>query len=372
MSPALRASFVASVRDVQELEIEMLMRLHTQQPDRGFAEAALLASERGRARSLLDMLGESGVEIRNGVDAALLARERELARLISAKAEMQTRLLSNRHTGTEAAATEGELDALAVEYQQLQSRIRQVSPQYAALTQATPLDLKEIQTKVLDADTVLLEYALGPVKSVPLGGDAIVNAGLRVPSRRRHRSRSPASVRSADRAQPAARGRDAGSAAGARAAGRYGISCGRAKGQPYAPGPRCCVPGTQAAPHRRGRSAAVPALWRSAGMWTGLPLIVSHEIVTAPSASVVALLRRESSGRKPASKLLAVFADPVFHPDDPRIAGPQSFRVRQASFEIDDFARLRFSRNEAEDIRGSPIPQPRLKRLTSTQAARRP
>ena len=165
MSPSLRASFVASVRDVQELQIEMLMRLHAQQPAKGFDAAALLASERGRARSLLEMLGESGAEIRRGVDPALLTRERELGRLISAKAELQTRLLNGKHTDAAAATAERELDALTVEFEQVQSRIREASPQYAALTQPAPLDLKEIQTKVLDDDTVLLEYALGAGKS---------------------------------------------------------------------------------------------------------------------------------------------------------------------------------------------------------------
>ena len=77
----------------------------------GFDAAALLASERGRARSLLELLGESGAEIRRGVDAALLERERELERLISAKAEQQTRLLSGKHTEAEASAASKELDA---------------------------------------------------------------------------------------------------------------------------------------------------------------------------------------------------------------------------------------------------------------------
>ena len=61
ISPALRASLIASARDAQELQIEALMRLHVEQPEEGFGAAALLASERGRARSLLEMLGESGV-----------------------------------------------------------------------------------------------------------------------------------------------------------------------------------------------------------------------------------------------------------------------------------------------------------------------
>jgi hypothetical protein len=39
------------------------------------------------------------------------------------------------------------------------------SPRYAALTQPVPLSLKEIQTQLLDENTLLLEYALGEEKS---------------------------------------------------------------------------------------------------------------------------------------------------------------------------------------------------------------
>jgi len=49
------------------------------------------------------------------------------------------------------------------------------------------------------------------------------------------------------------------------------------------------------------------------------PLILKHEIVTLPSASVLAVLRRESSGRQPAAKHIAVLADPVFSEDDARV-----------------------------------------------------
>jgi hypothetical protein len=165
MSPTLRASLVASVRDVQELEIEALLRLHAQAPEKKFGATALLASERGRARSLLEMLGEGGAEIRQGVDAGLLMRERELQRLIAAKASLQVRRLSGKHSDAEAATAEKELDGLTVDLEQVQGRIRASSPQYAALTQPTPLDLNGIQSKVLDDNTVLLEYALGTGKS---------------------------------------------------------------------------------------------------------------------------------------------------------------------------------------------------------------
>ena len=48
-------------------------------------------------------------------------------------------------------------------------------------------------------------------------------------------------------------------------------------------------------------------------------LIAEHEVVHLPSASVLSQLRRQRETRPPAPKLLAVVADPVFQPDDPRL-----------------------------------------------------
>src|SRR5262249_27260207 len=42
-----------------------------------------------------------------------------------------------------------------------------------------------------------------------------------------------------------------------------------------------------------------------------IPLIVQHEVVSLPSASTLAMLRREVRERNPAPKLVAVLADPV-------------------------------------------------------------
>ena len=48
-------------------------------------------------------------------------------------------------------------------------------------------------------------------------------------------------------------------------------------------------------------------------------LIANHEIITAPSASVMAVLRQETAGRRQAEKALLVLADPVFSADDARV-----------------------------------------------------
>jgi CHAT domain-containing protein len=59
----------------------------------------------------------------------------------------------------------------------------------------------------------------------------------------------------------------------------------------------------------------------------GAPLLVEHEIVSVPSASVVAAQRR-GARRAPAEKLAAVLADPVFDARDPRVTAAAG---RQAS-----------------------------------------
>jgi len=61
------------------------------------------------------------------------------------------------------------------------------------------------------------------------------------------------------------------------------------------------------------------------------PLIVEHEIINLPSASTLAVLRRELAGREPAPKDIAVLADPVFSPDDARVKGAPLARESEGS-----------------------------------------
>jgi len=72
-------------------------------------------------------------------------------------------------------------------------------------------------------------------------------------------------------------------------------------------------------------------------------LNAKHEIVTQPSASTLGLLLREAKQRTAASDSVAVFADPVFEVDDPRVKrasyestpeSSESLRVKQALRDI--------------------------------------
>src|SRR4029453_17109784 len=143
----------------------LLMQLHNRYPREGHDAQALSISERARARSLLEMLTEARASVREGVDPALLKKERSWQQVFNAKAAIQSRLLQADSREDQAAALGKEINSLLGQYHDLEAQIRISSPRYAALTQPSPISLKEIQERLLDSDTVLLEYAMGAEKS---------------------------------------------------------------------------------------------------------------------------------------------------------------------------------------------------------------
>ena len=87
VSPESRASFLAAVQSSYQLYTDVLMRQHRAEPTKGFDALAVEVSERQRARSLLDLLTEARADLRQGVDAALIERERTLAKQLNDKAQ---------------------------------------------------------------------------------------------------------------------------------------------------------------------------------------------------------------------------------------------------------------------------------------------
>jgi len=360
-SQSFRTSYLASVRKYYEFEIEVLMRLHQQRPNEGFAAAAIEISEKSRARSLLDLLHEARAEIQQGVDPSVIEREAHLRRLIAEAAERQTRLLSGKYTEEQAQAASKEIDALTTEYDQVQARIRQSSPRYASLVEPAPLSVAEIQKRVLDHDTLLLEYALGEqksfvwvvahdsVKSFELPGRATIEQGAKrfyqlltergaaVPSETLAQRRQRLDHVDTNYPQAAA-------SLGRMLLAPVAAELGRKRLLIVAEGVLQYVP-----------FAALPLAGDAAQ-----PLIVDHEIVNLPSASVLAVLRDDFENRKAASKTVAVIADPVFTANDPRLVTAVKTSGNDSPFVdaqrsaaesgVNDLARLRFSRQEADEI----------------------
>jgi CHAT domain-containing protein/Flp pilus assembly protein TadD len=97
---------------------------------------------------------------------------------------------------------------------------------------------------------------------------------------------------------------------------------------------------------------SVRALDDSETSWP-FPLMMRHEIVNAPSASVIAALRNRRSGRKAARHLLALLGDPVYEWSDIRLrnrASPHLLESPGPDPLAGRFKRLQYSRQEVEDI----------------------
>src|SRR5262249_54272700 len=97
-SPDFRLSYFSEQRQYYDLNIDLLMQLDQAQPGEGFAATALVVSENARARSLCDLLRESGANIRQGVPAEILKRENELRTQLRVIAQSQLRLRLNNET----------------------------------------------------------------------------------------------------------------------------------------------------------------------------------------------------------------------------------------------------------------------------------
>jgi CHAT domain-containing protein len=305
------------------------MEMHKQNPAAAFDAAALAVSERARARSLLELLKEAGADIRQGVDSSLLERERSLQQRLAAKAAAQANLLKRKHTPEQAEAAAKEIASITDDYEELRTQIRAHNPRYAALTQPQPLNLTEIQQQVLDPDTLLLEYSLGDDASYLFVLSQTSIDSYRLPKRVEieEATRRVRELLTASQQQPGdteakykARVKEARESYWTQAAvlsrmllGPIASRLGRKRLAIVADGALQYIP--FAALH-------APSPGNDGGRNSGAepqPLFVEHEIVSLPSASTLATLRRETAGRKPANKSLAILADPVFTDDDTRV-----------------------------------------------------
>lgn len=392
-----RNLFFTSVRYFYEFYIDLLMQLQLQQPSKEFNITALQASERARARSLLELLTEGRLDIREGVDHDLLDREHSLRERLNARADYQVRLLNGKHTDEQKVAIAKEINALITQYREIQAQIRVKSPKYAELTQPSQVNFKQIQERLIDPDTMLLEYWLGPRRSYLWAITQNSINSYELPNK----YEITALVAEAYKYLAAHRNKKANTDSRLRArltmseahykkvavklseillspvASQLGskrlliIADGALEYLPFIalPSPLVHSNNTRGMP-TRGQSQDAELE----------PLIVKHEIIGLPSASVISTLSNEAPDRKDKPTSIAIFADPVFEDDDPRIikvkGGAASVRslakpdllvrsAREVGLIRDDnpLPRLHFTREEAEYILSYAPPETSLKAL---------
>lgn len=159
-----RSSFFASKRVYYDFHVDLLMRLEERSPERGYAGIALQASEKARARSLLDLLAQ-GRLVTRGISPELRAEEAELAgRLSKTQRDLSNELSREKPDEAKIERLRADVARIDRERQDLAWKIRGEHPRYAQVRYPSPLGLAEIQER-LDGETALLEYSLGEESS---------------------------------------------------------------------------------------------------------------------------------------------------------------------------------------------------------------
>ncbi|WP_333451327.1 CHAT domain-containing tetratricopeptide repeat protein [Microcoleus sp. K5-D4] len=352
-SQELRQSYFARNQDYYQFYIDLLMQLHQKNPDRGYDAQAFHASERARARSLLELLSEASANIRQGVDPQLLAQEQNLQQQLSDFQTRKYQIVIAQSTQEAREEVQQKIDTVLKELAQIEAKIRANSPRYAALKYPEPLNLQQIQQQVIDDKTLLLEYSLGEERSYLWAVTKTSFTSYELPSRTEIEA-------------TAKNFRDTLTKDTTRTSPQMVAESAALISQ------MILAPVASELGNKRLLIVADGALqYIPFGALTleksEAPLIVKHEIVNLPSASTLAILRRDMATRQQAPKTIALFADPVFSPDDERLKGTstspatknqtvenlpvEAQQLQRSASEANIYwTRLPFTRTEAQQI----------------------
>jgi CHAT domain-containing protein len=357
VSPDLRASYYASVRKHAELYIDLYLRLGKLKGDKSLQQTAFEMSERAHGRSLLEVLGEASAQIRQGVDPALLEQERVLQQKLNSRANYRMRLLANNSEQHELETVARETRELTTSYTELQTQIKQQSPRYANLVQPQPLNLERIQNELTD-DSVLLEYTLGSDRSYLWAVTRDSLTAYQLPARDEIESRVR-SVCALLIVRQTMNESDINSynERVAQADAEYWRQSGQLSQMLLGPvaetiaGKTILVVADGALQYLPFAALPEPAEANSQNPEPA-PLIVGHEIVNLPSASILVTIRQAVRVGSNDEKLIAILADPVFSPNDSRVnsLNPVSLPQNPQLSGAPSLNRLPATKVEAESI----------------------
>ena len=342
-SPLLQASYFAGQQEPFDLYIDLLMELDRVEPGAGYGALALEASERSRSRMLMDLLAAASGEAK----PELLEEKRLLEARLGLLERERLRLRNSVGRAAEITVVEEHLAEAVRRYRTVEGEIRGPN---AGSSEARTLGLAEIRRRVLDPDTLLLEYRLGRQRSYlwALSTTSFSSHEL-PPGEEIERLARKAYTLLKDRNRPRTRS-SVGTALedlGKMLLGPVAGKLGKKRLLVSAEGALLYIP------------FAALTLPRAPGE-EALPLLSRHEVVTLPSASALAALRAQRSGRPRPPGLVAVLADPVFEPADPRlaVAGASPGRPSAGGGRLGAWGRagapglrrLTYTRHEAEAI----------------------
>jgi CHAT domain-containing protein len=337
----LTAAFSATVHDRYLQYIQCLMRRN----DKQAAVQAFEISESARARSLAEFLRGTETNLLANLDPELAKQEKSLRQLLRAKENDKIALLGRKYEKDELEKLDVQLVQLETQYKTVSETINQRYPAYDQITRPRSWDLARIQQQVVnDDDTILLEYILG-----------------------------------ADKSYVWAITRDSFSAheitgeVGTAAETVYNLSKDPVKGNEdqltQATGvlsQMVLSPVAGQLNKRRiiviadGALNYIPFQMLQLPSSNAEPLVAQHEIINAPSASVLGELRAEVAGRGARSKTLAAFGNPALglsaQNDDKATGEHLRYALRDIelngdSFDVSKIGELFFAEREINSLR---------------------
>lgn len=296
----LTTAFSATVHDRYETYIECLMRKHYANPAGRLDVRAFEMSDLARGRSLAELLRNTQTNFAPGLDPELAQREKLLRQSLRVKATSKTTLLARQYTPEELKALEAELAGLEAQYKQVTDTITARHPSYAQINQPTGWDLRQIQERVVaDDQSVLLEYSLGSVKSYVW---AVTRNDI-------HSYELPAQASINQAAQKLYQ------LLKAAGDGKHEDELELATQELS----QLILSPVASELHKQrvivvpdGALNYIPFQIMPASAASDEPLVARSEIINAPSASILGQLREETERRRPPTKVLAAFGDPVF------------------------------------------------------------
>jgi len=316
----LKTSYFAATRKCYELYVEILMKQYEGDATAGLDALALEKSEASRARTLLDRKAAQTGLPRNGTVQTEAPRLKLLHLALDQAYEKRLTLMLRGKPDKELAQSETEIRRLSNAYERSQDVTKQSAPRPFT---AHSLSARELIDKSKKFDFVFLEYSLGPthsylwridhgvVRAFILPDRAVITRAVEhwrrlVLARQRRPSESlenyRARVHVADRELPN-----------------------------HASKLSCMLLRSVDIPERRSLAIIADGVLQSlpfaalpmyaCSRTDGPPLITAHQISYIPSISLL-VAQEDSNANREFDSDVAVFADPVFSADDPRIEGP--------------------------------------------------
>lgn len=320
-SQELRAIYLGSVHSYYDLHIDLLMRQHERRPAPELIAAAFEASEQARARSLLESLAIARVDLSEGLDPALAEQKQRLRDQLAEAYALQVDIARGAAADADIGEVSDRIRDLETDYRQAQAQIYSRNPAYAELAGVDALTLDQVQSQVLDDDTLLLEYSLGEQRSFLWAVSRDSSAVYELPAAEVIEAAATElyEVLTARIRQPDESVSDYGRRV-RQASDRYRELAARLSDMLLAPataeiaGKRILVAADGALQYLPFAALATP------GSEDGTPLLASHEVISVPSASAIAVMRRETVDRAVPDGTVALLADPVYEADDERFA----------------------------------------------------